>query len=112
MNSEKVKLQENAPHFENDTEKEMGIETVDYPNGNRTKQLTLSTGQKAVVRELFGRDNKELIRRAAGDIDNYQNAQLSIAVTLDGQRLIIEDIDAMKQKDLSKLMVANAALNF
>lgn len=98
--------------FETEAEKELGISTIVYDNGNVTKKATLSNGSVAVVRTTFGRDNKEILRRINGDGEDYINGQISVATTIDGKPALFEDIQSMKSKDINKLAVCNQALNF
>jgi hypothetical protein len=100
-------------YYENAEDAAMEILTKVYENENMIKQTTLpKTKQVAVVRELSGKDQKEISRFMGKDPERYQLAALTVATTLDGQRQPIEVIEKLKMKDFSRVMSMYQDLNF
>ena len=103
--------------FEDENEKELGIETQNYDNGNKVKRAKLSDGRVAVARELLGKDMKHVDRICNGNKDEYLPALMSVAVKIydaDGKELkfVMEDMDNMKGKDYTKIKMIATSLNF
>jgi len=99
--------------YENEGDEAMGILTKEYENGHKVKQLQLSTGKTAIVRELMGKEVLKYQRLAEGDREKVLPAMMAIAIKIDGAELLMEDyLEDIKAKDYHKLMLACQDLNF
>lgn len=99
-------------YFENSEEQAIGVETKVYDNGNLVKRAKLSNGKVAVIRELLGKDNKDIFKTIGDKSDGFLNASIACATKIDDQPVLMEDIDFMKMKDVNKLTAMHQALNF
>lgn len=97
--------------FENETDKELGIETCHYENGQVCKRARLSDGRWAESRKLKGSDAKEINRIVAGVSERYQLAIAAKCLKLDDKPVTVEDIEDMWMDDYNTVMVL-AAVNF
>jgi phosphoribosylamine-glycine ligase len=88
------------------------IQTRVYDNNNTVKRVTLSNGKIATVRETIGKDMKQITMLMNKDQSKYQLAAITVATTIDGEKQTLEYFEAMKTKDLSKIMLMSAVLNF
>jgi hypothetical protein len=98
--------------FETEIDRELGIRTKLFDNGNRTKTVSLFDGKTAVVRELTGRDTKSISRYQGQDQERYMIAAVAVATTIDGKAEIFEYFEGMKLKSLNKLIAMFQDLNF
>lgn len=97
--------------FETDDEKESGIETKKYDNGSILKRVKLSDGRVAVCRRLKGFDMQEITRQMAGKAENYQNAVMARSITIDEQKIVVDDITQVWMDDYT-LLLSIASINF
>ena len=98
--------------FENEEEEKKGISTKEYENGNVVKKTKLKKGRTAIVRELLGKDNKDIVKLMGDKTENYLNAAISIATKIDDKPVFMEDIDFMHMKDVNRLTEMYQSLNF
>lgn len=97
--------------FEDDADKEMGIETKRYPNGQVLKRCKLSDGREAVARRLKGNDGREVSRLTAGEQDKYRVAIAAMCVTVNGEKVTPEEIDDLWFDDVTRITML-ASINF
>jgi len=106
----------NEWYFEDENDKELGIETQSYDNGNLVKRATLSDGRIAIVRELKGKDMKLVDKVSDGKKDEYLSALMHVATKIhDGDKetgITLEELDELKGKDHTKLKIMATTLNF
>lgn len=93
-------------------DKELGIKTKDFPNGNRTKTTELPGGVIVVIRELTGKDTKTIARYHGSDQEKAMMASLTVAATINGKQETFEFFEAMKMKSLNRLISMLQELNF
>lgn len=104
--------------FEDDSDKELGIETLIYDNQSKVKRAKLSDGKTlAVARELKGRDMKQVDRICNGKKDEYLPALMITAVkSVDESgaesNWTLEELDDLKGKDYTTIKVLATTLNF
>ena len=92
---------------------ELEIFTKVHTNGNKVKKVKLpSCGKEAIVRELTGKDTKEITRFMGKDTERYQMASITVATTIDGVKQPIEIFESMKLKDLNRILSIHSDLNF
>jgi hypothetical protein len=75
------------------------------PPAAATKTITLPSGKTAVIREAFGQDLKRAQRAVADDPDESAVMFSLIAeiVEIDGEKIMYEDVLAMKLRDVLML---------
>lgn len=98
--------------FYEETDKELGIRTKVFENGNTTKTVSLSDGKMAVIRELTGRDMKAISRYQGQDQERYMLSAIAVATTIDGKPETFEYFEGMKLKSLNRLMAMFQSINF
>ena len=101
------------PEWKSETEEDklFGIETKRYQNGQVMKRCTLSDGRIAEARRLKGSDGREVSRLTNGEQEKYQKAIIALSVTISGEAIVIEDLDAMWLDDVTKITML-ASINF
>lgn len=97
--------------FENDDDKEMGIETRRYDNGQIMKRAKLSDGRIAVARRLKGFDSREIQKVIGSDANKYRDAVIARCITINEQKVVIEDVEQMWMDDYNTVL-ALATINF
>lgn len=97
--------------FENDDDKQFGIQTWEGPKGEKQKRAKLSDGRIAIVKMLKGKDVKDVQRQTGGNTDKFQSAVLAMSLTVDDQKMVIEEIEELWFGDFTKLMTM-ATINF
>jgi hypothetical protein len=97
--------------FENDDDKELGIETKRYDNGQIMKRAKLSDGRTAVARRLKGFDAREIQKQLNGDANNYRDAVIARCLTINEQKVVVEDVIQMWMDDYNTVL-ALASINF
>lgn len=97
--------------YEDDTDKELGIETLVSDGGNKSKRCTLTDGRIAVVQRLKARDLKMIRRQMGGEADKFQEAVIAASVTINNEKVIIEEMDDIWMDDYTKIL-AMASINF
>lgn len=80
--------------------------------GETTVYLLLSDGGVAIVREGKGTDVEKASIESGKDQSKYMSSMMASCVTVDGKRVNMYDLAAMKMKDYMKIQVAFAELNF
>lgn len=85
---------------------------ITYTNGHKVLLVTLSDGRIATIRELLAEDSEKAARIAGNSAEKASLALSTIATTINGQTVVIEDMAKMKMKDYNKIAEANAELNF
>ncbi len=99
-------------YYASTSDEVMGIETKIYENGNETKRITLSDKRIAIVRELKGYEIDKADRLHDNKGHLYLVALASLAVTIDNNPVLMEELQDMKAKDYTKIRTAVAMLNF
>lgn len=97
--------------YADDADKEMGIETKTYDNGQKMKRGTLSDGRKVMVKRLKGFDAQEIRRQLDGKSENYQGAVIARSTTINDQKIVIEDLNSLWLDDYTKI-AAMSDINF
>lgn len=97
--------------YETDDDKDLGIETQRYENGQIMKRVKLSDGRYAVARRLKGRDANSVRRITAGDEGKYSEAIAVQCIKIDDKALVIEDLADMWMDDYQSIM-SIATINF
>lgn len=99
--------------YEDETDKETGIETKIYDNGLKIKRAHLPHSKRlATVRTLKAKETAEITRLMDKNPERYQTAMVTVATTLDAKKAIIEDVEDLTFKDFQVLMIMNSAINF
>ena len=100
-------------YFEDESDEGAGIKTKVYENGNKIKTVVLPSSSKTVVvRELIGKDTKEVSRFMGGDQERYPMAIATVATTIDGTKQIFEYFEQLKMKDYTLILSMCKDLNF
>lgn len=97
--------------FESEEEKELGIDTAIYPNGQKVKRCTLADGRVAVVRRLKGKDAKTVSRFSNGEEERYHLAIMTVSTVIHGQKVTPEELEELWMDDFNKLQ-AMSVVNF
>ena len=78
-----------------------------------SKEFSLSTGEKVVVKEAKGKDAEQAMRIAgAGQSEKYLTALMARTVTVDGKAIVPEALSELPLKDYLKIQNEFADLNF
>lgn len=75
-------------------------------------ELTLSTGALCKVVALKGRDMVQAQRVADGDQAKIMFALTAIATTINGQQIVVEELEDMPLSDALKIQQAFGEINF
>lgn len=97
--------------FESEEDKLLGIETWQGATGEKEKRVSLSDGRTAVARRLKGKDAHFVQRHTDGNPEKFQDAIMALCITIDGEKIIMEELEEMWYDDFTKLQ-AIAAINF
>lgn len=84
-------------------------QNVNYASG---KQITLSDGRVAVIKVGKGRDAMAAQKVAGTDISKYFPALMAQLVTIDGNKLVMEDFEELPLQDYLTLQGELAGANF
>jgi len=76
------------------------------------KEVILSDGRKAVIRKGKGRDVKAAMRVSGADSSIYLFALIAQLTTIEGNAIVMEDLEDMGMADVTKLQTEFAELNF
>ncbi len=76
------------------------------------RTIELPSGRKAELKEFKGKHIKEAQRIAGENSENLIYAIIAMLTTIDGQPVMMEDLDDMPGKDLLKLMAEFGEANF
>lgn len=79
-------------------------------NGGKT--FTLPSGKVAVIKEGKGIHARNAIKMCDGDMSLYLSALMSQLITIDGNDVVMEDLDEMPMQDYMKLQSEFADQNF
>lgn len=74
--------------------------------------VLLSDGGVAKIREGKGTDVEKASIESNGDQSKYMSSMIASCLTVDGKKLNMFDLAAMKMKDYMKIQVAFAEINF
>lgn len=77
-----------------------------------TKIVALPSGKTAVITEFKGKHIREATRIADGEADKIIFALISLLTTIDGNPVLMEDLDEMPGKDVMKLTAEFSEANF
>lgn len=75
-------------------------------------EITLSDGRKAIVADGKGKHARDATRMADGDQSKYMGCLMAQLITIDGNKIVPEDLDEMPLKDYMALNVIFADQNF
>lgn len=81
-------------------------------NTTTTREVQLPSGRIAVIGEFKGRHVREAQRVSDGASDKYLFALIAMLTTIDGQPVLMEDLDEMPGGDVMKLMGEFSEANF
>lgn len=76
------------------------------------KTFQLSDGRTVVMREGSGADAEEAQAVFGNDKKKYMSALMVQCITVDGKKLVMEDLPIMKLKDFLKIQTEFSILNF
>lgn len=110
--TEKLNIEQPDYSFLNNDDKEAGIETATYKNGNQVKRFKISGDRVVVARELIGHDMMKIDNIIAKTPDQYMPALFHFAVKIDGKQIPMEEFENFKGKDFNKIKLQVLSLNF
>lgn len=87
-------------------------ETPIQPQTPGTRTTTLPSGRIATLGEFKGRHVRDAQRVVGEDSDRLIYAIIAMLTTIDGQPVLMEDLDEMPGKDLLRLMGEFGEANF
>lgn len=76
------------------------------------KEIKLTSGKIAVIQPFKGRHIMQAQRIAGGDQERFLYALIAMLTTIDGQGIVLEDLEAMDGRDVLKLMGEFSEANF
>ena len=76
------------------------------------KEIILSDGRSCKVVALKGRDMRFASRASADDPSKATYAMAAQGTYIDGTGIVLEDLDEMPMKDVTKILEAFGELNF
>lgn len=76
------------------------------------KTITLSDGRSCKVIALKGKDMRMASRVSSDDPSKATYAMAAQGTYIDGAGIVLEDLDEMPMKDVSKILEAFGELNF
>jgi hypothetical protein len=83
----------------------MGKSPAEQKNNSfPVKEITLPSGKIASVIEAKGKHIREAQRQSGEESDKIIFALIAVCTTIDGKKLVVEDIDDMNSKDVFALM--------
>lgn len=91
-------------------EEKVGEEIKMMPEG--TKEFTLPSGKKAVIYPGKGKHATNAIKICGEDMSLYLPALMSQLVEIDGNRIVLEDLEEMPLQDFMMLQGEFADQNF
>jgi hypothetical protein len=68
------------------------------------KEINLPSGKVAVIVPFKGKHVREAQRIAGGDVSNIMFAMISLTTSIDGNPILMEDMDEMDGSDVLALM--------
>jgi len=98
--------------FEDANDEAMGIETISYPNGGKSKRVVLSDGRIAITRRVKGKDMIEAGKLAGQSVEKVNAAVAAVATKIDDQPLILDDLLNMWGMDFALISAMSNNLNF
>jgi hypothetical protein len=94
-----------------DTNNNLSVTPTTESKNSEVQEIILPSGKKAIIGAFKGKHIREATRIADGDSDKMIFALISITTTIDGNKVLIEDLDEMPGTDVMKLQAA-FAVNF
>lgn len=77
-----------------------------------TKEITLPSGKTAEISGFKGKHIREAQRMADGDASKVIYGLIAMLTTIDGEPIVMEDLDEMDGRDVLKLMGEFGEANF
>lgn len=74
--------------------------------------IELPSGRKAEIQQFKGKHIREAARLADSDSSKLVFALIAMLTTIDGEAIVMEDLDEMNGKDVMKLMGEFSEANF
>lgn len=81
-------------------------------NTPMTREIVLKSGKVAVIQEFKGKHVMEAQRIADGESEKVMFALISLLTTIDGQPVLMEDLEEMPGSDVMTLMKEFGQANF
>jgi len=78
----------------------------------KTKTLILANGDIAVVRQLKGKDAKEIERYTGKNIEKHKTASITVSTTVNDKKETFEYYEDLLLKDYGRLVSMFSDLNF
>jgi hypothetical protein len=94
---------------EENKKKVEGAELKEIPTPAKPQEvqtLTLPSGKVAVIGIFKGKHIREATRNADGETDKMIFALIAMTTTIDGKKIVWEDLDEMDGRDVLKLQGA------
>jgi hypothetical protein len=88
----------------------MENQTVD--TNKNTREVTLPSGKVAVIEQFKGKHVRLAMRNAGTDTDQYLYHLIAMLTTIEGQPVVMEDLDDMEGRDVMRLMAEFSEANF
>jgi hypothetical protein len=76
------------------------------------KEIELPSGKKAVIADFKGKHIQQASEMAGDNPSRVIFAMIAICVTIDGEPIVMEDLDEMPGRDVLKLQKEFSDLNF
>lgn len=76
------------------------------------KEIKLPSGKVVTIGDFKGKHIREAQRISQGEQDKFLFALISLTSTIDGQPIVVEDLDDMDGADVLKLMAEFSDQNF
>lgn len=95
-----------------DEDKELTPEQKEAKELRKENKVKLSDGRIAQVSELYGSHAVSAQARCEGDKEIYTKCLIADAVTIDGKKIVMEDVDTIPLKDFNAIFVIHSELNF
>lgn len=68
------------------------------------KTVNLPSGKVAEIKDFKGKDAMKAQRIAGTDMEKYLPALIAMTTTIDGNPIVVEDLEEMEGRDYLKLM--------
>lgn len=76
------------------------------------KEITLPSGKVALIEQFKGKHVRLAQRNAGTDTDAFLYHLIAMLTTIDGNPVVLEDLDEMEGRDLMRLMAEFSEANF
>ena len=80
------------------------MDTPTPVTSSTTKEVTLPSGKKAVIKSFKGRDIRQAQKIAGDDTSMVIFAIIAVTTTIDGEEVTAEELDDMDGMDVFELM--------